>query len=46
MTGLASIITVAVLALAGHAPAAAAVGVIGGGMSAAGGIQVTIHVRR
>ncbi|MFD4483243.1 hypothetical protein ACFVXC_41205 [Streptomyces sp. NPDC058257] len=45
MTGLLAIVAVTVLALTGHGAAAAVVGVIGGGVSAAGGVQVTVHVR-
>ncbi|WP_199920480.1 hypothetical protein [Streptomyces katrae] len=46
VTGLVSIVAVAILTLTGHAAAATTVGVIGGGVSAAGGIQVTVRIRR
>lgn len=46
VTGLVSVVAVVVLALIGHGEAAAAVGVIGGAVSAAGGIQVTVNIRR
>lgn len=46
VAGIVSIPAVVVLALTGHTEQAAAVGVIGGAMCAAGGIQVTVHIRR
>ncbi|AXK36499.1 hypothetical protein DVA86_31915 [Streptomyces armeniacus] len=46
MTGLVSIVAVVVLALTGHTEAAAAVAVIGGAVSAAGGVQVTVNIRQ
>ena len=46
VTGLVSIVAVVVLALSGEPQAAAAVGIIGGAVSAAGGIQVTVNIRR
>ncbi|MGW4696284.1 hypothetical protein ACWEO1_28375 [Kitasatospora cineracea] len=46
VTGLVSIAAVTVLAMTGHDAAAVAVGGIGGGVSAATGIQVTVRIRR
>jgi hypothetical protein len=46
VTGLVSVIAVVILALTGHGEAALAVGVIGGAAGAAGGIQVTVNIRR
>ncbi|MFI9585729.1 hypothetical protein ACIHCQ_28650 [Streptomyces sp. NPDC052236] len=43
-TGLLSVIAAVILALTGHAEAAAAVGVSGGAV--AGGTQVTVNIRR
>jgi hypothetical protein len=43
-TGLLSVIAAVILALTGHAEAAAAVGVSGGVV--AGGTQVTVNIRR
>ncbi|MET9757391.1 hypothetical protein AB0K71_05285 [Streptomyces syringium] len=39
-------IAVVLLALTGHAAAASAVGLAGGAASAAGGIRVTVNIRR
>ncbi|MGW1847147.1 hypothetical protein [Streptomyces sp. NPDC001966] len=44
--GKGTFIAVVVLALTGHLAAAPAVAVLGGGMSAVGGIQVTVSIRR
>ncbi|MEU6965037.1 hypothetical protein [Streptomyces chrestomyceticus] len=41
-----SVVAVVVLALTGHTQEAATVGVIGGALSAAGGIRISIHIRR
>lgn len=41
-----SVPAVAVLALTGHPDQATAVGVIGGAVATAGGIQITVHIRR
>ncbi|MET7786717.1 hypothetical protein ABZS93_08805 [Streptomyces sp900116325] len=46
LTGLTSIIAVVVLVLTGHSAAGTAVAVIGGGVSAVGGIRVTVNIRR
>lgn len=46
ITVLLSVVAVFILAMAGHSAAAVAVGLIGGSASAAGGIQVTVHIRR
>jgi hypothetical protein len=46
LTGLVSIVAVVVLALTGHTKEATAVGVIGGAVCAAGGIRVTVVIRR
>ncbi|MFJ6615069.1 hypothetical protein ACIQPT_32895 [Streptomyces sp. NPDC091289] len=46
MTALVSVIAVTVLALAGHGSTAAAVGAIGAGVSATGGIRVTVRIQR
>ncbi|MGX1955034.1 hypothetical protein [Streptomyces sp. CB02115] len=46
VTGLAAIVAVVVLALAGHETAAAVAGAIGGGASATGTIRVTVRIRR
>ncbi|MFF8619114.1 hypothetical protein [Streptomyces sp. NPDC015350] len=45
-TGLAAVFAVVGLGLAGHAEAATAAGVIGGAAFAAGGISVTVNIRR
>lgn len=46
VTGLVSVVAVVFLVLTGHPEAATAVAVIGGAASAAGGIQVTVNIRR
>ncbi|MEU7206098.1 hypothetical protein [Streptomyces sp. NPDC045470] len=46
ITVLVSVVAVVVLALTGHTQEAATVGVIGGALSAAGGIRISIHIRR
>ncbi|MCZ4102100.1 hypothetical protein C8250_042055 [Streptomyces sp. So13.3] len=46
LTGLLSVIAVVILTLTDHGEAAVAVGVIGGAMGTAGGIQVTVNIRR
>lgn len=46
VTVLAAIVGAVVLALTGHTEAAVAVAGIGAGVTALGGIQVTIHIRR
>ena len=43
VTTLATLATVLVLALTGHGPAAAAAAAVG---AAAGGVQITVHIRR
>jgi len=44
LAGLLAVVAAAILALAGHAEAAAAVGVTGGAVL--GGGQVTVHIHR
>lgn len=44
-TGLGAVIAVVVLGLTGHTEAATAAGVIGGG-ALAGGVSVTVNIRR
>lgn len=41
-----SVPAVAVLALTGHPDQATAVGVVGGAVATAGGIQITVNIRR
>ncbi|MFD7978780.1 hypothetical protein [Streptomyces sp. NPDC059071] len=44
--GLVSIAAVVVLGLTGHAAAATAVGAVGAAMCAAGGVTITVNIRK
>ncbi|WP_432040443.1 hypothetical protein [Streptomyces cucumeris] len=46
LTTLMCVVAVVILGLTGHTEAAVAVGVIGGGLGAATGIQITVNIRR